>query len=188
MGGAIMRTIISLTIVLVLMSGLLASCSEGTPEEKTSGELATAYAQIQSLANERDAARSQLKDKVIESSTVQAQLKDAQTKIQSYQNVFPLREFKSLSELQGFLKFTAKGWQLDMLKMQLEDKRSTSIDFARALQAAAAQYGFIISIQIDKATGQVFNTAIIDNTVYAINPIFTLEPGGMASNKVWIYQ
>lgn len=128
----------------------------------------------------------QLKDKTAELYSTNKQLADAQKKIQSYQNVFPLREFTSLSELQGWLNFNAKGWQLDILKMQ-EDKQFSSVDFARKLQAAGNEVGYSISIQIDKATGHAFNTVFIGNTVYAIEPQYTVAPGGMATNKVWVY-
>jgi hypothetical protein len=185
-----MSKVILLTIVLGLILGLLASCSGGVSQEvsnKTSGNLATAQAEIQSLQTELHAVQSQLKDKTIELYTYRTQLTDAQAKIQSYQNVFPLREFKSLSELQGFLNFNAKLWQLDLLKMQ-QGKQFASIDFARALQVAANKSGYIISVQIDKATGTVFNTAFIDNIIYAIEPQYSFAPSGMATNKVWVYQ
>ena len=69
-----------------------------------------------------------------------------------------------------------------------EEEQYTDIDFARALQAAACDYGFIVSIKIDKASGNVVNTAFSNNKIYAIDPQYSVAPGGGAVNKVWEYQ
>jgi hypothetical protein len=148
-------------------------------------ELADTKNKLQSTQDELFYTNQGLKDKATEYVVLQKQFMAAQKEILSYKEVFPLREFGSLSELQGFLMYNARLWQLDLMEMQ-QDVNFGSLDYAKALQAAANSDGYSMSVQIDKSTGQIFNTVLINKTIYAIDPFYSTTER-QTTNKVWVY-
>ena len=195
---------LSIGMILLLVSVVAIGC--GVPQkdyEAVVTERDSIQAQLEQLSVTKDKLRTveaesvkissqlrdvtdQLSNKSIELLTAQGRLKEAERKVEAYQKVYPLKEFKDLSELNKFLNFNARLWQLDILDM-LGKPQFDSVDFALLLQAAANKEGYCLSVQLDKATGHAFNTAFMGDTVYAVEPQYIIGSDKLPTNKVWIY-